>query len=91
MSVTTTERAALGYGLGEEEGEAFWLFGMLETIKIGAEDTGGEYGARSAPGSRSRGVSPRRGYGRSGRFLDSQRQGRTSQTQAVASEQLAVA
>lgn len=48
MSVTTTERATLGYGLGKEEGEAFWLLGMLETIKIGAEDTGGEYGVIEA-------------------------------------------
>jgi quercetin dioxygenase-like cupin family protein len=44
MSVTSTERAKLGYGLGKEEGEAFWLLGMLETIKIGGEDTAGEYG-----------------------------------------------
>ena len=48
MSVTSIERAKLGYGLGKEEGEAFWLFGMLETIKIGAEDTGGEYGVIEA-------------------------------------------
>src|SRR6266516_363882 len=48
MSVTSIERAKLGYGLGTEEGEAFWLFGMLETIKIGAEDTGGEYGVIEA-------------------------------------------
>ena len=44
MSVTSIERAKLGYGLGKDEGEAFWLLGMLETIKISAEDTGGEYG-----------------------------------------------
>jgi quercetin dioxygenase-like cupin family protein len=44
MSVTAIERAKLGYGLGTDEGEAFWLLGMLETIKIGREDTGGEYG-----------------------------------------------
>jgi hypothetical protein len=25
MSVTAIERAKLGYGLGKEEGEAFWL------------------------------------------------------------------
>jgi quercetin dioxygenase-like cupin family protein len=44
MSITTsTERTRLGYGLGEEEGEAFWLFGMLATIKIGADDTAGRY------------------------------------------------
>ena len=44
MSVVATERAKLGYGLGKEEGEAFWVLGMLETIKIGGEDTAGEYG-----------------------------------------------
>jgi hypothetical protein len=36
MSVTSIERAKLGYGLGKDEGEAFWLLGMLETIKISA-------------------------------------------------------
>ena len=44
MSVTSIERAKLGYGLGKEEGEAFWVLGMLETIKIGGEDTAGQYG-----------------------------------------------
>jgi quercetin dioxygenase-like cupin family protein len=44
MSVTAIERAQLGYGLGKEEGEAFWVLGMLETIKISGEDTDGEYG-----------------------------------------------
>ena len=44
MSVASIERATLGYGLGKDEGEAFWLLGMLETIKISADDTGGEYG-----------------------------------------------
>ena len=44
MTVVAAERAKLGYGLGTEEGEAFWLLGMLETIKIGGEDTGGQYG-----------------------------------------------
>src|SRR5262245_46134640 len=44
MSTTTTsERAKLGYGLREEEGEDFWLFGALATIKVSAEDTGGQY------------------------------------------------
>ena len=56
MSVTTPERATLGYGLAKDEGEAFWLLGMLETIKIGGEDTDGEYGlveavARKGDGS----------------------------------------
>ena len=44
MSVTTTtERTELGYGLSEEEGEGFWLFGILATIKISGEETGGQY------------------------------------------------
>jgi len=29
--------------LREEEGEDFWLFGALVTIKTSAEDTGGQY------------------------------------------------
>ena len=44
MSELDTERAKLGYRLGEEEGEAFWVLGMLETIKIGRQDTAGHYG-----------------------------------------------
>jgi quercetin dioxygenase-like cupin family protein len=40
---TSTERTKLGYGLGEEEGEAFSLFGLLATIKISADDTDGQY------------------------------------------------
>ena len=44
MTTITPERAELGYALDENEGEAFWLLGMLQTIKIGAGDTGGAYG-----------------------------------------------
>ena len=44
MSEIPTERAKLGYRLGKEEGEAFWVLGMLETIKIGRQDTAGQYG-----------------------------------------------
>ena len=44
MTTVTPERATLGYGLGADEGEAFWLLGMLETIKISGADTGGEFG-----------------------------------------------
>ena len=44
MSEVSPRRATLGYRLGEEEGEAFWLLGMLETIKISREDTAGHYG-----------------------------------------------
>ena len=44
MSTTTsTDRTTLGYGLSKEEGEAYSLFGILATIKISAEDTGGQY------------------------------------------------
>ena len=44
MTVVSTERAKHGYLLGGDEGEAFWLLGMLEIIKIGGADTDGEYG-----------------------------------------------
>jgi quercetin dioxygenase-like cupin family protein len=44
MTAVADERAKLGYGLGCDEGEAFWLLGMLETIKIGGADTAGAYG-----------------------------------------------
>jgi quercetin dioxygenase-like cupin family protein len=44
MTAVADERAKLGYGLGSDEGEAFWLLGMLETIKISGADTGGAYG-----------------------------------------------
>ena len=43
MSTTTSDRTSLGYALSEEEGEAFWLFGALATIKISADDTAGQY------------------------------------------------
>ena len=44
MSVASEGRAKLGYRLGNDEGEAFWVLNMLETIKISGADTGGEYG-----------------------------------------------
>ena len=44
MTVMAPERTKLGYGLGSDEGEAFWLLGMLQTIKIGRDDTAGQYG-----------------------------------------------
>src|SRR6476469_7575389 len=44
MATIAPERAELGYALHENEGEAFWLLGMLQTIKIGRGDTGGAYG-----------------------------------------------
>lgn len=44
MSTTTpTDRTSHGYALSEEEGEAFWLFGALVTIKVSADDTAGQY------------------------------------------------
>src|SRR5689334_54022 len=51
VHVTTTiapKRAQAGYVLDENEGEAFWLLGMLETVKISSADTGGEYGMLEA-------------------------------------------
>ena len=44
MAGITAERAQSGYALHEDEGEAFWLLGMLQTIRIGREDTDGAYG-----------------------------------------------
>ena len=44
MPVISEARNTIGYGLGREEGEAFWLLGMLQTIKIGKADTGGQIG-----------------------------------------------
>jgi quercetin dioxygenase-like cupin family protein len=45
--MTTTvapEGAKDGYLLGKDEGEAHWLLGMLEIVKISGADTGGAYG-----------------------------------------------
>lgn len=44
MSPAIADRAMRGYGLAHDEGEAFWLLGMLQTIKIGRADTDGSYG-----------------------------------------------
>ncbi len=44
VSASSAERSNLGYVLGKEEGEAFWLLGMLQTIRIGRDDTAGQYG-----------------------------------------------
>ena len=38
------ESTAHGYRLGPEEGEAYWLLGMLEIVKISGATTNGEYG-----------------------------------------------
>ena len=44
MTAITAERATDGYLLDPDEGEAYWLLGMLQTIKIGRDDTAGRYG-----------------------------------------------
>ena len=44
MTAIAPERAKLGYGLAADEGEALWLLDMLQTIKIGRDDTAGQYG-----------------------------------------------
>ena len=44
MSIISEARGNIGYGLGREEGEAFWLLGMLQTIKVGRADTDGQFG-----------------------------------------------
>src|SRR3954451_14739912 len=44
MTVVSTERAMNGYLLDEGDGEAHWLLGMLEIVKISGADTNGEYG-----------------------------------------------
>src|SRR2546428_7073275 len=44
MPGVPAERATAGYSLGRDEGEAYWLLGMRQTIKIGRDDTAGQYG-----------------------------------------------
>src|SRR4051812_39365461 len=44
MTIVSQDRAQEGYLLGKEEGEAYWLLGMLEIVKISGADTNGEYG-----------------------------------------------
>jgi quercetin dioxygenase-like cupin family protein len=44
MTVVSADRAKQGYLLGPDEGDAFWLLGMLEIVKVSSEDTNGEYG-----------------------------------------------
>ena len=44
MSTATADRAMRGYGLAHDEGEAFWLLGMLQTVKVGRADTNGSFG-----------------------------------------------
>src|SRR5205085_1315636 len=56
MTAVAAERAKDGYLLGKDEGEAHWLLGMLEVVKISGADTGGAFGllevtVRSGEGS----------------------------------------
>jgi len=44
MTTMTADRATRGYALAHDEGEAFWLLGMLQTVKAGAADAGGGFG-----------------------------------------------
>ena len=44
MTVVATDRAKDGFLLGKDEGEAHWLLGMLEVVKISGADTGGAFG-----------------------------------------------
>ena len=44
MSTAAADRATRGYGLAHDEGEAFWLLGMLQTVKIGKADANGSVG-----------------------------------------------
>ena len=44
METVLESRSQQGYALARDEGEAFWLLGMLQTVKIGKEDTDGRYG-----------------------------------------------
>ena len=44
MVTTAADRATHGYALAHDEGEAFWLLGMLQTVKVGKADAGGGFG-----------------------------------------------
>jgi quercetin dioxygenase-like cupin family protein len=44
MATVLEARSQAGYALARDEGEAFWLLGMLQTVKIGKADTDGRYG-----------------------------------------------
>src|SRR5215212_8968718 len=44
MTVVSAERTNNGYLLGKDEGDAHWLLGMLEIVKISGAQTGGEFG-----------------------------------------------
>ena len=42
--VSTADGTLRGYALAHDEGEAFWLLGMLQTVKMSKADTGGRLG-----------------------------------------------
>jgi quercetin dioxygenase-like cupin family protein len=44
MTAVAAKSTSEGYLLGTGEGEAHWLLGMLEVVKISGADTNGEYG-----------------------------------------------
>ena len=44
MTAMSVEQAKDGYRLGKDEGEAFWLLGMLEIVKVSGAATDGEFG-----------------------------------------------
>src|SRR5881398_3016682 len=44
MTIVAQDRTQEGYLLGKEEGEAHWLLGMLEIVKISGAATNGDYG-----------------------------------------------
>jgi quercetin dioxygenase-like cupin family protein len=44
METVADARSETGYALARDEGEAFWLLGMLQTVKIGKADAGGRFG-----------------------------------------------
>jgi mannose-6-phosphate isomerase-like protein (cupin superfamily) len=44
MTTPAHDRATTGYALSPNEGDAFWLAGMLQTVKLSGADTGGRYG-----------------------------------------------
>ena len=44
MVMAAADRATHGYALAHNEGEAFWLLGMLQTVKVGRADAGGGFG-----------------------------------------------
>lgn len=44
MATVVEARGQAGYSLARDEGEAFWLLGMLQTVKVGRADAEGRFG-----------------------------------------------